>query len=107
MLSEWGSQAAEFVQSVGDRPVFLPQRDRPKRNDISNFVDRCRGDSPPFLRIDRLRATWIVHHLRSGTRLDVLAAAAGVQASNIGDYAPYVEPLPDDEAERQLRGAAP
>ena len=107
VLTAWAPLGAEFAQSVGDRPVFLPQRDRPKRNDISNFLDRSaeQRDVPAPSTGSGPRGSFTT--FGTARALDVLAAAAGVQAANIGDYAKYVEPLAPDEMARQLRDAGP
>jgi len=72
---------------------------------IPNFIARCpKGDAPP-LNMVRLRVTWIVTHIDAGTNLLVIAAAAGVEPSQVVKYARYATPPSDEEARRMLREA--
>ena len=53
----------------------------------------------------RLRSTWLVHHLRRGTRLPELARAAGLAGITVlSDLLEAVAPLDDAEAIDMLRG---
>jgi len=64
------------------------------------------GSATPPLSLSRLRSTWLVTHLRLGTRLPELARAAGLAGITVlSDLLAEVEPLAEDEAARMLRGA--
>jgi hypothetical protein len=53
----------------------------------------------------RLRSTWLVHHLRVGTRVPELAAAAGLAGVTVlSDLLEFVAPLSASDAARELRG---
>lgn len=61
----------------------------------------------PDLTLRRCAVTWQRDHLRLGTRLDVLAAAAGVGAKGLADQrVPQLAPEPDSQATTRLRTAA-
>lgn len=64
------------------------------------------GPTCPALNAGRLRATWIVDHLTRGTRLDVLAAAAGIHgAGSFTDLMEFIPPLNEDADEAQRLAA--
>jgi hypothetical protein len=59
----------------------------------------------PPLSSQRLRATWLLSHIRMGKRLPELIAAAGLASTtSLIDLIPLVEPLREDQALWQLRG---
>jgi hypothetical protein len=59
----------------------------------------------PPLSANRLRSTWLVWHLRAGTRLPEFLKAAGLTThSNLSDLFEWVDPLSSHEAVRQLQG---
>jgi len=76
------------------------------RTRASDLVARLdAGPGCPRLSLSRLRSTWLVHHLSIGTRLPELAEAAGlVGVTVLGDLLEFVPQLPQEEADRQLRG---
>jgi len=84
--------------SLTDRtsPTFI--------DDIAKSV----WDSPEdavALDCERLRATWIVHHLRCGTDAAVLLRAAGLtDFTSLDPFLDHVEWPGDEEAFRSLRG---
>jgi hypothetical protein len=102
VLRQWEHDVLARARSVGDRRFFLPQRTRLRKNDISNFLDRCPSSDIPEVRIARLRTTWIVGHLANGTPLNALAAAAGVDGVQLGRLVRFL-PAPGDHERRQLR----
>jgi hypothetical protein len=63
------------------------------------------GHGHPKLSASRLRSTWLVHHLTTGTRLPELARAAGlVGVTVLSDLLPDVALLPDEQTAVMLRG---
>lgn len=69
---------------------------------LSSFTQYTVGQRP---RGDRLRATWIVAHLRTGTRIKELMRALGVDKfENLPRYLEFVDELDDDSYRVQLRG---
>ncbi len=77
--------------------------ERKRASDLVARLDAAPGC--PRLSLSRLRSTWLVHHLTIGTRLPELAAAAGlVGVTVLSDLLEFVPPLPQEEADRLLRG---
>jgi integrase len=104
LLARWAPIVAERAGEVGPRPMFRPERSGPARHDISKVVSQAKLDGLPLLTSQRLRITWIVHHLASGTPL---ADAAGVTAPSLAKYALWVPPLDPTESRVLLRDATP
>jgi hypothetical protein len=98
-----GTRALE----VGARPFLFPERDRITRHQLPNFLERCPTGDAPQLNTLRLRNTWIVGQLSSGTHLHALTEAAGVAPSQIVKYLPFAGDPDPAEARRQLRQAGP
>jgi hypothetical protein len=106
VLERFEHQVESLASEAGSGPIFLPERRGITKRQIPNFIARCpRGDGPR-LNMNRLRATWIVHHLSAGTQLGALADAAGVDPSQLVRYQPYALALDPAERRRQLREAA-
>ena len=94
VLAEWESGLADIVSSMSpDDYVFCPQRIIDGKNTVSNFVTKTSGVHKP--QSQRLRATWIVHHLSAATPVNVLMTAAGVLS--LDALARYVQFVPDAE----------
>ena len=65
---------------------------------------RCSGTMRP--RSDRMRATWVVRHLRAGTPIKELMRAAGISKfENLARSLEYVPDLDSREYRRRLRQA--
>ena len=63
------------------------------------------GHGCPRFSASRLRSTWLVHHLRLGTRLPELTRAAGLAGITVvSDLLEHVVPIGEDEAAEMLRG---
>ena len=106
VLRRFEHQVTSLTKGAGSGPIFLPERRGITRRQIPNFIARCPQGDGPRLNMNRLRATWIIHHLSAGTQLGALAEAAGVDASQLVRYQPHAEALDPAERRRQLRGAA-
>lgn len=106
LLDSWADLlTGAFVGLGADDFVFRPRRRGAAQNAVSNFLARTTGAAKPSTQ--RLRATWIVHHLTIGTPVKALMAAAGVQS--LATMTRYLRFVPDpvaDEAYRWLRGVA-
>jgi len=103
VIDQWGAIAARLAAGCGTEAVFLSDRERPRKNDISNFVGRLPQADGVRLQVGRLRTTWIVQHLMAGTRFDILVAASGAQGGQIGEYVRYLEPYDLTAAAAALR----
>jgi integrase len=91
--------------SNGDRNLFAFRAARHGEyvNAITNFTRRVPGPRPV---VQRMRATWIVHHLEASTPLDVLLDAAGLATpAALTRFLPFVRQRPVEERLRLLRFA--
>lgn len=61
----------------------------PSRNQMWNYL-RSTKREPLRPSAERLRVTWLVHHLQRGTPIDVLVAAAGTDVVTISRYLPHI-----------------
>lgn len=105
VLRRWEDHVREAADLAGWRPVFLTTRTKVSRKDVTGFVERCATADAPRLRVQRLRATWIVHHLAARTPLQALQTAAGASAAQLAGYATYLPALDPGLARRLLREA--
>jgi len=65
------------------------------------------ANGSPTFSASRLRSTWLVTHLKWGTRLPELTRAAGMEGVTVlSDLLEFVPSLDDDEALAALRGAS-
>jgi integrase len=84
--------------------VFSPGRVGFARNAVSNFVKRCSRIDPPA-QSQKMRATWIVHHLTVNTPVKPFMVAAGVDSLEaLTRYLRFVPDIDPVEARAWLRG---
>jgi integrase len=90
-----------------DQFCFRPGRTQTYVNAISNFVRRGHtGGAEP--QSQRMRATWIVHHLNANTPLTVLTAAAGLESLDaLARFERFIRRVDDEQSARLLRYAEP
>jgi hypothetical protein len=105
VLLRWEDPVAALAAEAGAGPIFLPERRGITRRQVPNFIARCPTGDAPRLHMNRLRNTWIVHHLSAGTHLGVVAEAAGVDASQLIKYQRFATIPQPSEARRLLREA--
>jgi hypothetical protein len=106
VLRAWEEEVLSRAAEVGGRPYFLPDRTEIRRHHIPNFIEGCRRSHPaPRLSIQRLRITWIVTQIRSGTSLQSLAPYAAVQPEQLCGYLSFVDPEDPAETRRFIRDA--
>lgn len=103
VLRRW-ERAVAAAAAAGTSPVFNSGRDRIRKHDTSNFVERC-SDGHMTVSLQRLRTTWIVGQVQAGTPLVALAAAAGVNLAQLARYLPLVPVAEPAEIRQQLRNA--
>ena len=78
--SRWGEQLAAAVSGRGGQGfAFEPKREAAGKNLVSNFVARSEGEGVRP-NAQRMRATWVVGHLESGTPIVSLMELAGVRS---------------------------
>ncbi len=105
VLADWEGSLVEAARSVApDRPLFGQRRTTGNKNCVSNFVGKSSGVGPKPS-VQRLRATWIVHHLAVRTPVVPFMAAAGVQSLEaLTRYLRFVPGVDPAEARQALRG---
>jgi hypothetical protein len=105
VLRDWEEALiARRTELPADRYAFRPNHTTNYPNLISNFVAYS-GVKEVKPVSQRMRSTWIVHHLRAGTPVVPLLRAAGVES--LEAFTRYVRfvPLGDaDDERRRLRG---
>lgn len=104
VLDAWSDDVLDAIVTLDvDDFVFRPHRRGIAKNSVSNFLGKTTGVAKPSPQ--RLRATWIVHHLTVGTPVKAFMTAAGVQSLEaLTRYLRFVPDLDPDEALRRLRG---
>lgn len=105
VLRAWEEPVAELAAQCGQRPLFRPDRDRISRRDINRFVERCHPAYAPKLSTQRLRVTWLVHHLTAGTPAPALLEAAGIGPLQLARYMRFVPAPNRADSRRFLREA--
>ncbi|MDK8172408.1 hypothetical protein QP735_07665 [Curtobacterium citreum] len=108
MLAEYAPLLPNRIPGTDpDRFCFRPGRTQTYVNAISNFVRRGHsGGTQP--QSQRMRATWIVHHLNANTPLSVLTRAAGLESLDaLARFEHFARPVDDGYAARLLRYAEP
>jgi len=107
VLDRYSEELAALAAAAG--PQLLIGGVKPERRAVTGGVlSRVEGgrDLAP-LESSRLRSTWLVHHLRAGTRIDVLMVAAGLRSANsLVDLLPLVGEVPSEQVRSLLRGPA-
>ena len=99
----------DVVIDAADRcpGAYLIGGERPDRRSITTGLLHAIDGDPagPVLEPGRLRSTWLLTHLRAGTRLDLLMDAAGLStATTLTDLRRHLPPPGECFAEPQLRG---
>jgi hypothetical protein len=103
-LAEWEDELADLAATAGDE--FLVGGKSMSTRRTGHLTDGLLVPTGhPRLAPARLRSTWLVTHLRAGTRLPELCRAAGLLGVTVlSDLLDVVEPLAESEATAMLRG---
>jgi hypothetical protein len=102
---KWADEVLGLAEESGSRPFYMPDRARITRRDILGFIERCSGEGVPKFNVQRLRISWIVGHLATGTPLSALVRASGVGVGQLGKYLSFVAPVSEGDYRRRLSGA--
>ncbi len=104
VLARFEEDLLRLAAEAGEEP--LVGGGSPHRNRAWKLVSRFEaGHHHPTLSLPRLRSTWLVEHLISGTRIPELLAAAGTsQIEPFDELLELVSPLDDAEFRHLLRG---
>lgn len=103
LLAEWEPWMTVLLKRLPtDERLWGPQTRGGIDNLTSAFTERSNGRPP---RADRLRYTWLVHHLNLGTPLKELTRAAGIEKwQHLHRLLEDVSDRSDTEYRRLLRG---
>jgi hypothetical protein len=106
VLAHWEADIVKLASTAGDQ--FLVGGYSLSRNRASTLTSSLEvPPGHPRLSAARLRSTWLVWHLTSGTRLPELAAAAGLKGVTVlSDLLSAVPPMAERDVIRMLRGRA-
>ncbi len=112
-LERYEENALHLAATAGQHWIVNPDVDFTPRTRsaliITNQINEAYTTTDaPRLSVARCRVTWTCHHLAAGTRLDVIATAAGYKDANaVARYAHFVTPLNTQAAHTMLRRAQP
>ncbi len=104
VAARWEDEVLELAATAGSQ--FLVGGRSTSRNRTAHLTESLvvPTDHPRLLPA-RLRSTWLLWHVRIGTRLPELCGAAGVKGPGaLRDLLDYVQPLDDPDAVSILRG---
>ncbi|MFC9559869.1 hypothetical protein [Agromyces sp. NPDC056965] len=103
VLSRWESWiTSEFEKLPADGPLWMSEGQKQNKSLLNGFTDRTSGTAPNGT---RLRTTWIITHLATGTPIKELMRAAGmVQFNNLDRYLVYVDDIGPSAYRGALRG---
>lgn len=80
VLAAWEQPLINVLAARGlDDWVLGPSRTGMNKNWLANFLKRTLPERGVAVEVARLRNTWLVHHISTGTPLGPLAAAAGLE----------------------------
>ena len=108
VLRRYETLLLDLARHAGDDWLVAPGLDPDRENPVRWHWEQATPDSrTPDLTLRRARITWQCTHLALGTRLDVLAEAAGLASGQIlgQQRLAQITPEPDDAARRHLRDA--
>jgi len=108
VLRRYEHLLAGLATHVGDGWIVAPGPPPTSATGLARQWERAQPNpAGPDLTLRRCAVTWQRDHLRLGTRLDVLAAAAGIGPRALADQrVPQLAPEPDSQATTRLRAAA-
>lgn len=104
VLASWECEVLDLANLAGAE--FLIGGHSVSRNRASNLAASLEvAHGHPRFSASRMRSTWLVTHMRMGTRLPELAKAAGLAGVTVlSDLLEHVPPVGECEAVQMLRG---
>ena len=104
VLVEWEREVLDLATSAGG--CFLVGGRSTAKNRAGSLAASLEvGHGSPKFSASRLRSTWLVQHLRLGTRLPELTRAAGLAGITVvSDLLEHVIPVGEAEAAEMMRG---
>ncbi len=107
LLAEWEDLLLETVSSLSPDAFIFSEGRRPEgarsKNSVNAFLNAASGVLRP--NSQRMRATWLVHHMTIATPIKLLLKAGGITSAHaLVRFMPFVPEVDEDEARRLLRG---
>lgn len=105
LLRRQEARLVKATQAVEPSQYLIrPGRAGTAKNLVSNIVERgIAGHLGP--RTQRMRTTWLVHHLNAGVHVGVLMEAAGLESlKGLTRYLAFLPEVPTRDARASLRG---
>jgi hypothetical protein len=109
-LPEWEEEVLSIVRARHGADILLDLDSVPTdpATYLARSFARVAGARQIKFTVERLRSTWIVHHLNAGTRPQVIVRALGVVTTKpIERCLPYVTPITEAEYFSALRAVKP
>jgi hypothetical protein len=105
VLSGWENEVLRLA-ATAEEEFLVGGRSTSRNRAGSLAASLVVANGHPKFSASRLRSTWLVAHLKMGTRLPELARAAGLQGVTVlSDLLAFVPALEEDEALAMLRGS--
>lgn len=104
VLASWEQAIVDAIE-VREPDDWMVGVGRGSNNNwINNFIKKTQPEAGRRPNVARMRNTWIIHHLNTGTPLGPLAAAAGLETfRTIEKLLPFVREPGQDEVRRSMR----
>lgn len=105
VLWQWEQELIDLLaERDADQWAVGPQRSTTAKNWLHSFINRTQPEVGAVPTVGRMRNTWLLHHMATGTPLGPLAAAAGLQTfRTIEKLFPYLPPPTRDEVRAAMR----
>ena len=105
VLWQWEQELIDLIaEREGQQWAVGPQRSTTTKNWLHSFISRTQPEVGVTPTVGRMRNTWLLHHMATGTPLGPLAAAAGLQTfRTIEKLFPYLPPPTRDEVRAAMR----
>lgn len=104
VLAAWERPIIDAVRAREPGGWLVGSRRGTNSNWVNHFLSKTQPESGRRPLVSRLRNTWIVHHLDSGTPLGPLSVAAGLETfRTIEKLLPFVQEPSQDEIRRCMR----
>lgn len=106
VLAAWEQPIVDAVSMREPDGWLVGTRRGENSNWINHFLAKTQPEAGRRPNVSRLRITWIVHHLNTGTPLGPLSVAAGLKTfRTIEKLLPFVHAPSQDEVRRSMRRA--
>lgn len=107
LLARWERTLADSCGDLSDDDwLFRPGPRGHHLNLVTNFISRSAGAEQVRPNVQRLRSTWLVHHLSRGTHAAALVRAAGLTTlESLNRFLPFADVPSAEQMDAELRDA--